>query len=73
MIIEIDPYKFLPSSPPLYVLYYKEDDEISFHSINVTYTQLKLFLEQYGYETNNIIELKKFGIDVQNIRENKKL
>ncbi len=39
----------------------------------VTGEILKLLIEQYGYETNNIWELKKFGINTENICENKKL
>jgi hypothetical protein len=39
----------------------------------VTYEQLKLFLEMYGYETNNILELKKFGVDVKNVKHNMNL
>jgi hypothetical protein len=54
-------------------LYYKQEDELYFHTISVTYEKLKLFLEIYGYETNDILELSRFGIDIKNIKHNKKL
>lgn len=39
----------------------------------LTYSELKLFLEKYGLETNNMAVLKKFSIDVKNMAENKKV
>ena len=73
LIIEIEPNRMLASSPPQWWVYYKTDDELCFHKISLTYDKLKLFLEQYGYETNNINELKKFGIHTDNIKQNPQL
>ena len=73
MIIEFEPYRDLISLPPQWWLYYKQEDELYFHTISVTYEKLKLFLEIYGYETNDILELSRFGIDTKNIKHNKKL
>ena len=42
-------------------------------TVNMTYIQLKSFLEEYGYETDNIPELQKFGIYTDNMTENKGL
>ncbi len=58
MIIEIEPQRILASCPPKWWLYYKEDNELYFHKICLTYDKLKIFSEQYGYETNNIESLK---------------
>ena len=73
MIVEFEPTKILTSYPPLWCLSYKQENEINFKRIFVTYEQIKLFLETYGYETNHIFELKAFGIDTTNIKHNKKL
>ncbi len=73
MIIEFVPNTMLLSYPPQWWLYYKEDTELFFHKISVTYEQLKLFLEIYGYETNNILALQNFGIDTKNIKHNPNL
>jgi hypothetical protein len=73
MIIEFEPNRVLMSYPPQWWLHYKHENEQHFNSISVTYEKLKLFLETYGYETNDILELKKFGIDVKNIKHNKNL
>jgi hypothetical protein len=73
MIIQIQPNNILTSSPPQWLLYYKEDNELYFNKISLTYTTLKLFLEQYGYETNDIYTLNKFGICIKNIKQNSKL
>ena len=70
MIVEFEPNRILLSSPPQWWLYYKQENDKYFNKINVTYEQLKLFLETYGYETNDILELKKFGIDTKNIKHN---
>ena len=43
-------------------------NEQNFNKISVTYEQLKLFLEKYGYKTNDIIQLQKIGIDTINIK-----
>ena len=73
MIIEFEPNRVLMSYPPKWWLYYKQENEKQFNSISVTYEKLKLFLETYGYETNDILELQKFGIDVKNIKHNRNL
>jgi len=73
MIIEVQPNIILPSHPPQWWLYYKEDNQFEFKRICVTHEKLKLFLETYGYETNNILELKNFGINTTNIKQNVKL
>lgn len=54
MIVEITPYTFTASVPSLWTLWYKEENEVYFNTILLTFTQLKLFLEKYGYETNDI-------------------
>ena len=69
MIIEFEPNRILLSSPPQWWLYYKEENDLKFKQMSVTYEQLKLFLETYGYESNNILELHKFGIDITNIKQ----
>ena len=73
MIVEFEPNRILLSYPPQWWLYYKEENETYFNKINVTYEQLKLFLETYGYETNDILELKNFGIDIKDIKHNRNL
>lgn len=73
MIIEFEPNTTMLSSPPKWWLYYKEENELNFNKISITYEQLKLFLQTYGYETNDILELEKFGVDVSNIKHNKNL
>ena len=73
MIIEIQPDCILLSCPPKWWLYYKNDNDLYFEKIDLTYDKLKLFLEYYGYETNNIHELNKFGISVKYIKHNPKL
>ena len=73
MIIEFEPNRILLSCPPKWWLYYKTENETYFNKISVTYEQLKQFLETYGYETNDILELKNFGIDIKNIKQNKNL
>ena len=70
MIIEFEPNYILLSCPPQWWLYYKTENEQHFNKISVTYQQLKIFLETYGYETNDILELNKFGIDTKNIKHN---
>jgi hypothetical protein len=75
MIIEIQPCCVQPCSrvlsvQPLWILYYKEDNEIQFNIIRLSYHKLKNFLEQYGYETNNIYELIKLGISIKNVKQN---
>ncbi len=73
MIIEFEPNSILLSVPSKWWLYYREDNEANFNKILVTYTQLKTFLELYGYETNNLLELQKFGINTNKIESNKNL
>ena len=73
MIVEFQPNNYLACYPVKYTLYYKQDDEIYFHKIYITYEQLKVFLETYGYETNNITYLHKFGINTSNIKLNQYL
>ena len=70
MIIEFEPNRILLSYPLQWWLYYKQENEQYFKKISVTYEKLKLFLETYGYETNDILELQKFGIDIKNIKHN---
>lgn len=43
---------------------------MNFNKISLTYELLKIFLETYGYETNNILELNKFGVDTKHIKYN---
>jgi len=69
-IIIIQPNNILLSSEPQWWLYYKNDDEIYFHKISVSYSQLKYLLEKYGYETNNIFEFNKLGINTHYINSN---
>ena len=73
MLVEFEPNRILLSYPPQWWLYYKQENEPYFNKISITYEKLKLFLETYGFETNDILELKKFGIDVENIKHNKNL
>jgi hypothetical protein len=73
MIVEITPYTFTASVPSLWTLWYKEEDEVYFNTLLLTFTQLKLFLEKYGYETNDIELLNKFGICTKNIQHNPSL
>ena len=73
MIIEIRLDSILLSYTPQWTLYYKNEDEVYFHEINLTYVELKKFLEEYAYETNNIKELMNFGISIEKIKENSKL
>jgi len=73
MIVEFEPARMLLSCPPVWCLYYKQERDVEFKCIYVTREQLKLFLEKYGYETNDILELKKMGIDTTNIQHNRNL
>ena len=73
MIIEFEPNRILLSCPSQWWLYYKTENEPHFNKISVTYQQLTTFLETYGYETNDILELNKFGIDTKNIKHNRNL
>lgn len=70
MIIEFEPNRVSMSCPPKWWLYYKTENEKHFNRISVTYEQLQLFLETYGYETDDILALKKFGIDTKDIKQN---
>lgn len=73
MIVEIEPYVSKACSPPKYTLWYKNDGETYYRHLCLGYFEVKQFLETYGYETNNLIELIKFGINAANIVENKNL
>ena len=73
MIIEIQPCCMRLETPPLWWLYYKEDNELNFNMICLPYDKLKLFLEHYGYETNDIYALNYFGISIKNMKQNFKL
>jgi hypothetical protein len=73
MIIQFEPNKILLSNPTQWWLGYKQEDEVHFHWTCVTYDILKLFIQKYGYETNDILELRKFGIDTTYIKHNKNL
>jgi hypothetical protein len=73
MLVEFEPNCILLSYPPQWWLYYKQENEPYFNKISITYEKLKLFLETYGYETNDILELKKFGIDIKDIKHNRNL
>jgi hypothetical protein len=73
MIVQIQPHRVITTNPPLWTLYYKDETEFYFNEIHLTYERLKLFLEKYGYETNNLDLLINFGIETKNIKENKKL
>ena len=78
MIIEIQPCCVKPCSkvlsvPPMWLIYYKEENELHFNMIRLPYHKLKLFLEQYGYETNNISALINYGFSVKNIKHRYKL
>jgi hypothetical protein len=73
MIIEFEPNNQLLSYPPQWWLYYKEENELFFTKISITYEVLLLFLEKYAYETNDILELKKFGVNIINIKHNTNL
>ena len=70
MIIEFEPNKILLSYPIKWCLCYKEDNSINFKQIYVIQEQLILFLETYGYETHNVLELNKFGVDTSKIKNN---
>ena len=73
MIIEFEPNKILLSYPPQWWLYYKQENELNFKKISVTKSQLIAFLETYGYETNDLLLLKEFGVDTTNIKQNNNL
>jgi len=73
MIIEFEPNSMLLSCPPQWWLYYKNDYDKHFNKISVTREVLKLFLETYGYETNDILELKRFGVNTSYIISNPSL
>lgn len=66
-------FNYYYPSQPFYFLYYKQEDEKEFKQILVSTPQLKLFLEQYGYETNDIHTLVHLGLSNPNIKLNKNL
>ena len=65
--------KYYYPSQPIYFLYYKQEDEKVFKQILVSTPQLKLFLEQYGYESNDSNTLVHLGLSSPNIKLNKNL
>ena len=73
MIIDIQPCCTESSISPLWRLFYKKENELNYNMICLSYYNLKLFLEDYGYETNNIYALNDFAISVKNIKQNSKL
>jgi hypothetical protein len=73
MIVEFQPNNILLCCPPLWWLDYKQDNDVNFKRIAVSYDQLKTFLELYGYATNDILELTKFGVNVKNIKHCREL
>jgi hypothetical protein len=73
IIIEFEPNRILACSPPKFNVYYKNNAEFIFQKIILTYEELKYFLETYGFETNNLYELNKFGVSTNTIKENKEL
>lgn len=64
LIIEFQPTLVLASNPPQWWVYYKQPDERVFNKISMTYDILKLFLETYGYATNDRAALLRLGIDI---------
>jgi len=75
MIIEIQPCsvqpcsKVFPALPPQWwLIYYKEDNELSFNMIRLPHHKLNLFLQQYGYQANNINALINYGFSDKNIK-----
>lgn len=73
IIVEFESESINPTNPPKIWLKYKQENETDFKKILVSYEQLKLFLETYGYETNSISELQKLNINVNGIIYNKNL
>ena len=59
MIIEIESNIRTVSFPHKYILWYKDNNEMFFNKIYLTYEELKIFLETYGYETNNLYLIQK--------------
>ena len=70
LIIEFQPNRVLLSLPAQWWISYKDKDEIEFKKIAVTSDILIMLLEQYGIETNDILELSKFGVNTKNIKHN---
>ena len=70
VIIEFQPNVLLLSNPPQWTVYYKNEYDIKWEKIILTYTQLKQFIEMYGYgiETQYIAELHNMGIDINRNR-----
>jgi hypothetical protein len=73
MIIEFTNNCVLENSHLMWFIHYKEENELIFKKISVDYHTLKLLLEHFGYETNDIDELKKFGVSIKNIKYNSNL
>ena len=74
VIIEFQPNVLLLSNPPQWTVYYKNEYDIKWEKIILTYTQLKQFIEMYGMygmygiETQDIAELHNMGIDINRNR-----
>lgn len=66
-------FNYYYPSQPFYFLYYKQEDEKEYKQILVSTRQLKLFLEQCGYETNDIHTLVHLGLSSPNIKLNNNL
>ena len=64
VIIEFQPNVLLLSNPPQWTVYYKNEYDIKWEKIILTYTQLKQFIEMYGIETQHIAELHNMGINI---------
>ena len=73
ILLEFQPTCIYITSPPLWKVFYKDQDESEWHSIYLTYNHLKELLKEYGYETNNSDALSRFGISIQNIKQNDQL
>ncbi len=74
LIIEFEPNKVFPSVPPKYKIYYKYENEFEFKEVILTHDKIKEFFESlsansdYSVEVNNSEQLKKFGIELQQLK-----
>jgi hypothetical protein len=73
VIIKFQPNSMLACNPPKWNIYYRFKDGSHTYKLSLNYYELKLFIEKYGIETNNVSELSKMHIDTTNIVENIKL
>jgi hypothetical protein len=74
MIIEFEPNLELLTNPPKWkVTYYITDTNgnilMSPNTVYMSYSNLKKYIEEYGYETDNIAELYSFGINTSSMKE----